>query len=359
MFKEYLLQNWVLILILFAYAVALRMTVSLAPRSIKRMYLLIGEIFLLSIVVYVEFYLADRGLNRELRVVLMALRYSATPIIIAQVLYTMNKELHRYIFIPAALHGVINFISIFTGIVFRIDSDNVFRRGPLGLLPYIMAGAYCVFLIYILYTRSNKKLIELSPIGFLCFAFALGLFLPFVFGSAYSQIFCATIAIALFTYYVFSVLQVTRKDLMTGMLNRSAYYADIYNNPEDISALVSLDMNGLKTINDTDGHAAGDDALITLAICFMRALKRRQAGYRVGGDEFIIVCRKCTRDEVLQLIERIRANVAETPYSCAVGFSYISEGTKDIDALLRESDAMMYAEKAQYYESTGKDRRRN
>ena len=47
------------------------------------------------------------------------------------------------------------------------------------------------------------------------------LFLPFVFGSAYSQIFCATIAIALFTYYVFSVLQVTRKDLMTGLLNRS------------------------------------------------------------------------------------------------------------------------------------------
>ena len=359
MFKEYLLQNWILILILFAYAVALKLTVSLAPRSIKRMYLLIGEIFLLSIIVYVEFYLADRGMNRDLRIVLMAIRYSSTPIIIAQVLYTMNKELHRHIFIPAALNGLINFISIFTGIVFRIDSDNVFRRGPLGLLPFIMVGVYCFFMLYVLYTHSNKKLNELYPLGFLCFAFVLGLFLPFVFGSAYSQIFCATIAIALFTYYVFTILRVTRKDLMTGMLNRSAYYADIYNNPEDISALVSIDMNGLKAINDTKGHAAGDEALITLAICFMRALKRRQAGSRVGGDEFIIVCRKCTREEVLQLIERIRANVAETPYSCAVGFSYISEGTKDIDALLRESDTMMYAEKAQYYESTGKDRRKN
>ena len=359
MFKDYLLQNWGLILLLPAFAVALKMTVSLNIRTIRRMYVLIGEIFLLSLVVYVEFYLAEQGRERELRTVLMAVRYSATPFIIAQVIYSLIRKLRVTVFLPAAALALINFHSIFSGIVFRIDSGNVFRRGPLGFLPFIMVGLYCAFLIYILYSRSNKTLIELIPIAFLCVAFGLGLFLVFVFRDAYSRIFCVTIAIALFTYYVFSILQMTRIDMLTGLLNRQAFYSDIYRNPEDISALVSLDINGLKTINDTRGHAAGDEALITLAICLTRTLKPRQSGYRVGGDEFIIVCRQCTGGEVNQLIERLQDSMAETPYSCSIGYSCTVEGKKDIDALLRESDARMYEEKARYYQRSGMDRRKH
>ena len=357
MLKGYILQNWALILLLLAFAILLHITVFLDQKSIRRMYALIVGVFLLSIVVYVEFELADRGGYQALRTILMAIRYSATPFIIALVIFTLVKRFRWFIFIPAIFLALVDLISIFTGIVFSVSADGTFHRGPLGLLPFIMVGVYCVFLIYILVKRSNKQSVEIIPIVFLCFAFISGLLLPFVFGSAYSHIFCTTIALSLFVYYVFLILQLTKKDALTGLLNRQSYFADIHSRPEDITAMVSLDMNGLKAINDTSGHAAGDDALISISLCLNRALKRRQYAYRVGGDEFVIVCRRTASEEVLQLVERIRKNVAETAYSCSIGFSCADVGAKSPDTLLSESDDMMYAEKADFYRGSGANRR--
>ena len=174
------------------------------------------------------------------------------------------------------------------------------------------------------------------------------------FGSDFSKIFCSTIAIALFVYYVFEILQQTKKDSLTGLLNRHAYNADICKNPEEITALISIDMNGLKVINDTQGHAAGDEALVTLALCFRRALKNRQFGYRIGGDEFVILCRKARQDEMMDLIRRIETNVSETKYHCSVGYSYSPDGKKPVDDMLKESDMMMYAMKERFYKERGK-----
>ena len=357
MIKEYLLQNWSLILILSAFAIALRLTVFLDKKTIRRMYILIVGVFLLSVSVFVEFELAAGAEYKTLRAVLMAIRYSATPFIIAQVIYTLVKKQTWYIFIPSIILAVIDIISIFTGIVFRIEEDNSFSRGVLGYLPFIVAGLYSVALVYLLIKRSNKKWTEIVPILFLCLAFISELVFPFVFGSDFSKIFCPTTAIALFVYYVFEVLQQTKKDSLTGLLNRHAYHADICKNPEEITALLSIDMNGLKAINDNLGHAAGDEALVTLALCFRRALKSRQFGYRIGGDEFVILCRKTSQDEMTELIGRIENYVGDTKYDCAVGYSYSADGKKSVDDMLKESDMMMYAVKERYYEERGTDRR--
>ena len=108
-------------------------------------------------------------------------------------------------------------------------------------------------------------------------------------------------------------------------------------------------MNGLKNINDTQGHAAGGEALITLALCFSRACKVKQSVYRMGGDEFVIVCRKTSKEEVASLVERIETYVAETPYTCSIGYSYHEEGTVKLKDLLKESDEKMYSDKAEFY----------
>lgn len=356
MLKDYLLQNWALILILAAFAIVLGTTIFLERKVIRRMYILIGAIFVLSIVVFTEFRLEARSEFTIWRSILMAIRYSATPFIIAHIIFTLIKKQRLFVYIPAAVLTLIDFVSIFTGIVFSISRDNVFTRGPLGLLPYIVTGLYCVFLVYLLIKRSNKQTTEMIPILFLSLSFVTGLVLPFVIGKEYAQIFCTTIAIALFVYYVFSILQMSKKDPLTGLLNRQAYYADVSGDPKEITALISLDMNGLKEINDTRGHAAGDEALSTLAICFIRAARNKQAVYRVGGDEFIIVCRQTSVDETMRLVERIHKYVAETEYSCSIGYSFSGEGKKPVDELLKESDEMMYEEKSRHYQSEEKDR---
>ena len=283
MIKDFIVQNWTLILVLFAFAISLKMTVFLDKRTIRRMLVMILAVFLLSVAVFAEFRLADSGTHQKVRLVLMAIRYSSTPFILAMVIFTLVKRFRWFIFIPAIAMTAVDIVSIFNGVVFALDASNELVRGPLGYFPYVMAGFYCVFVIYILYARSNKTAAEIVPILFFCFTFLSDLILPFVIGREFSQFFCATISIALFVYYVFSILQLTKKDALTGALNRQAYYADVADEPEEITALVSLDMNGLKVINDTQGHAAGDEALVTLALCFRRALKSRQFGYRIGG----------------------------------------------------------------------------
>ena len=353
MIKEYFLQNWSLFLILTAFAIALKITVFLDRKTIRRMYVLIVGVFLLSIVVFVEFDVATSAGYRTLRSILMAIRYSATPFIISQIIYTLVKKQNWYIFIPAIVLTVIDVISIFNGVVFRIDEDNNFSRGALGYLPFIVAGVYCAFLVYLLFRRCNKKWTEIVPITFFSLALLSQLIFPFVFGSDFSKIFCSTIGTALFVYYVFEILQQTKKDSLTGLLNRHAYNADTLNNPNEITALISIDMNGLKEINDSFGHAAGDEALVTLSLCFCRALKSRQFGYRIGGDEFVILCRKTSESEMMKLIKRIENSVAETEYDCAVGYSYSANGEKSVDDMLRESDMMMYAAKEHYYEEAG------
>ena len=249
-------------------------------------------------------------------------------------------------------------ISIFNGIVFYINSEGSLKRGPLGYLPYIMVGVYSIMLVYKLLKRSNKRSGEILPVIFLCLAFSSGLIFPFVLGKDYSKIFCSTIIIVLFVYYVFLILQLTEKDALTGLLNRQSFYAATSNDTKDLNALISIDMNGLKAINDLEGHVAGDKALVTLSLCFLKAATSKTSVYRVGGDEFVMVCRKVSEEEVQKLIERIRSKISETKYYCAIGYSYSSSGDKDIDTMLKESDEMMYKDKMAYYSMPGHEKYR-
>ena len=357
MLRDYIIQNWALLLISLAFLISLRTTAFLDKNVSRRMTRLLAMILLLSVSVFIEFYPEEHGFVWKWRSVLTAIRYSATPFIDAQILYTLMKKPKKAVFIPAVILTVLCIISIFTGIVVRFTEDGSLVRGPLGLLPYIVPGVYGCFLVYILYMRSNKQPIDLLQVAYFALTLGSGVIFPFLFGHVYSHIFCVTIVIALFTYYLFSIHNLTTTDVLTELLNRQASYADLETDPEQITAIVSIDMNGLKHINDTRGHTAGDEALTTLSNCFMRAVKIRQTVYRIGGDEFLIICRKSTENEVLQLIDRIRKNISETEYSCSIGYSCKESRQKSVSEMLKESDEMMYAQKASYYQTAGIDRR--
>ena len=351
--KEYILQNWALILVLMAFAIMLIVTVFLDSRTIKRMYILISAVFALSIIVFFEFHLAEIDKLPDVRIILTAIRYSSTPIIIALIIYALVKRTHWYILIPAIILTIINIISIFTGVVFSVDDEGTLKRGVLGYLPYIGVGGYSIVLIYVLVKQSSKQVSEILPIVFLAFALLTGLIFPLIMGKDYSKIFCTTIAIALFVYYVFLILQLTKKDALTGLLNRQAYYALLKNNAKDITAIVSIDMNGLKVINDTEGHLAGDLAITTVANCFLDASKSRQSVFRLGGDEFVIICKKTSEEELKELVDSIKEIVSKTKYSVSIGYCYNNSQVKDLEEMVKISDQMMYADKAAYYEKLG------
>lgn len=351
--KQYIIYNWALVLILIAFVIMLMITVFLDKKTKIRLYILIGVVFVLSILVFTEFYLVDLKVAPELCNVLVAIRYSMTPIILALIIRATVKKMRWFIWIPALVLTVINIVSIFTGIVVKFDADCQLQRGIFGYLPYIGVGGYSIFLVYILVRKSNKQIAEIIPIVFMAFAFLTGIVFPLVIGKDYSKIFCTTMAIALFVYYVFMILQLTKKDALSGLLNRQAYYSTIQDDYKNITAVISIDMNGLKTINDTEGHIAGDYAIVSLSNCFLKAARYKQSVYRIGGDEFIILCHKTSDKELTDLIIRIKEHVSKTKYSCSIGFCYNPNQDKDIEEMVKISDEMMYADKKEYYLSMG------
>ena len=145
-------------------------------------------------------------------------------------------------------------------------------------------------------------------------------------------------------------------DPLTSLRNRFAFYDDSENLIREISAVASLDMNGLKKMNDTQGHAAGDVALAEIGKCLNEISDRNTIPYRVGGDEFVILFVRRSEDEVDETIERAKAGIAKAGYSVSIGYVMKAKG-QSLEDMLSESDQRMFRDKAAYYQSSGRDRR--
>ena len=93
-----------------------------------------------------------------------------------------------------------------------------------------------------------------------------------------------------------------------------------------LSAIISLDLNNLKHINDSKGHEYGDRAICEMVKCIQKSLNKNSFLYRVGGDEFMILCFQQERKLVDQISYKIREAMKNTPYSCAIGVAFLQDG---------------------------------
>jgi len=120
-------------------------------------------------------------------------------------------------------------------------------------------------------------------------------------------------------------------------------------------ALVLLDLDDFKLVNDTYGHAAGDDVLRTLAQRLRDGLGRTDPVFRLGGDEFVVVCGDCPDAEALDrlggdcvecLQEPLQAARHEVYLRASVGIARYPDHAGDAEELLRAADTAMYEAKA-------------
>ena len=144
-------------------------------------------------------------------------------------------------------------------------------------------------------------------------------------------------------------------DLLTGVYNRNAMNNRI---TEDVNGehvikppfgIFFIDVNGLKTTNDTKGHLAGDKLLIDVASTLKELQGENVEVYRVGGDEFMILAHHMPSDEFGKLNEELLKN-AERPNRAhfAVGACH-SDEVSDIRKAMQKADARMYEIKKEYY----------
>lgn len=118
-------------------------------------------------------------------------------------------------------------------------------------------------------------------------------------------------------------------------------------------ALLTVDLDGLKSINDRYGHRAGDDAIRRVADVIRSELRESDVGARWGGDEFAVLAPSTSRASALAVAERIRARIRQRttwgPLSVSVGVETLDPATDgerlDSAALMGAADAAMYEAK--------------
>ncbi len=152
--------------------------------------------------------------------------------------------------------------------------------------------------------------------------------------------------------------QMSYTDQLTGFGNRYAMNKHIDQIKEKESVgVIFCDVTGLKQVNDTQGHTAGD----ALICCACESLRRTFAGYelfRIGGDEFLVLCPGIGEEELKEKTETLKKGLEKASITMAVGAVWQKEGKKNIDKLLSESEKLMYKDKSNYYKTAGIDRRR-
>ncbi|MDD6844821.1 MAG: diguanylate cyclase [Clostridia bacterium] len=161
--------------------------------------------------------------------------------------------------------------------------------------------------------------------------------------------------------------KVSITDDMTGLLNHRAYEEDcmkiIENNSLSEITVIMMDVNGLKTVNDSYGHMAGDELIIGAAKCIQTSMGEYGKVYRVGGDEFVALleCNESQLQDMVQTFEHITDNWKGT-YQCELSMSKGIVVCKEHPELSLEevkelADKLMYEDKDEFYARTGKKRR--
>lgn len=154
--------------------------------------------------------------------------------------------------------------------------------------------------------------------------------------------------------FIVQLKELNQSDQLTGVMNRNAMNERVSALEESTEAapcrmgVVFADMNGLKHVNDSLGHSAGDLLLKNAAMVLQSTFVGDEI-YRVGGDEFLVLLRETDEADVRQKIEDIKkkAELFEN-VSFAAGYSLLSDG-RDIRRALAEADVRMYADKENCY----------
>lgn len=139
------------------------------------------------------------------------------------------------------------------------------------------------------------------------------------------------------------------RDMLTGLYNRNRYierleaYKQVQN--QQIGAIY-IDLNGLKKVNDEQGHRAGDELIVRAAGTIAGIFA--EDAYRVGGDEFVVILLDVSREDFARKTEQLRRQMQENGVDASIGGVW-QASTENLENLLRRADENMYREKKRYY----------
>jgi diguanylate cyclase (GGDEF)-like protein len=278
--------------------------------------------------------------------------------------YQINRDLKHMsrlaiiLVILLGLNAIMSIANFFTGWYFYIDALNFYHRGSLNFIYVIYI--YCIIGCSLVLVIINKKKIEKKyfyPLLLFYVPSLAGTMIQlFFYGVSFNWV---GTAISLFIIYLYIQNSGLNTDYLTGAYNRRLF--EIYISSKDKRgsdkrfSAITLDFDGLKSINDSFGHSAGDEALIDSVRIIKKNVRKNDIVARTGGDEFIIISDSMPPEELIKATKRILKGFEEynatsgKPYkiSFSAGAGIYEPGTgKRVNEFFREIDSLMYKEKA-------------
>lgn len=148
-----------------------------------------------------------------------------------------------------------------------------------------------------------------------------------------------------------SLYQLSYIDTLTTFKNRNCYIQDVdeFSKRKDTAGVIFIDLNGLKEINDHLGHYEGDELLKKSASIIRNSLNNGNF-YRVGGDEFVIICLSIEKLEFKELIARLKEDLINNECKVAIGYQW-TETCEQLSNTIIKADQKMYEDKEKFYET--------
>ena len=345
------LNNYIMVAVLLGLWGMLDSNVFLNKRTIRVTRIVIILIVVEAVCWGIERYTREIGYLTYTRIILAPTIYLLHAIIMLGIIEIAGfmKKHKVLLYLPLIISVPLIYTSQWTHLIYWFNDANLYVAADsiLRYYPYFLFFIYVLEFVgaftlrYAQYGTSERRgiliAIVAAAIGAVCH-------LIFEIDVDYSTLFSSL----LLMYYLSLYMLSAKEDPLTHLLNRQCYYSEIENHKNEISAVVSIDMNDLKKINDNEGHSAGDKALMTVADCLIKAMPnnnmRGKKAFRIGGDEFTILYVNKTEDEVKADIANMRDALSKTPYVCAFGYEMIQDS--NIDAAILAADEKMYKNKS-------------
>ena len=350
----------------------------ISTRKRKMFYLTYVLIFIASLAEWVGVYISGiTGIPTVCLRIVKCIDYILTPIAGAALVGQMRLRnvWTKILNVVILFNTLIQLVSFFTGWMTKVDEKHYYHHGP---LYNIYIGEYVIVLLLVIilflnYGKNFRKQNRLSIYLVMVFmlvgiimqeglgkdvrtaylAMTIGATLMFIHSTEYSQQ-------KKDDELLEQRIQI-KTDALTGLLSRYAYNnaLDKYTTdmPESLVAF-SIDINGLKRVNDTLGHEAGDELICGAAACIKNVFDEVGSCYRTGGDEFIVLASMSKKEAVkcVQDIEKLTKNWTGSlvdSLALSVGYAVLEEH-KDCNCseLIQVADKQMYMAKDEYYRTT-------
>lgn len=306
----------------------------------------------------------------------------------ALVLMTEPKKLWKiFMYILLGANVVLQVVSAFNGWMINIDAHNHYTHGwlfpvyfGLCLVTYAM-----IILQFIIYGTSFKKQNRGSLYAIMLLVF-VGIFMQEQMEGVRTAYLGMTFGAALLFIYYSEFSQLARDDYivrqqialdtdpLTKLYSRYAYtqalnaFSDAGKLPRFAAAFV-MDINGLKQVNDTLGHEAGDEMIRAAGECIGNVFREYGKCFRTGGDEFVVLAAGVDRGRAADALQKLQKETKKWrgknghELSLVAGCALADPTTDDrgltAEELVKAADLKMCEAKARYYQMSGHERRQS